>query len=229
MLVFVLCQKKGRVSMAEIYNNYQITRLDARGCFVESLFDAFPIGKIHLTFAKYDLSRPKGQRQTNNIQIYLSVDEFLELYRRLACGELRFQWQKKKENKDQTPLFSQLGGVSAEKLAKQGRARKDGKSLSRTVELMISDKGLMFIAKSGPGETTATGLIVPKFGNKPENHVVVSMDFEMFSKFILITHAHYQAWLASWYMQNPIQPAQRVQRPESVDVQEQNYVDTPMF
>ena len=191
--------------------------------------ESFSIGKIHLTFAKYDLNRPKGQRQTSNIQIYLSADEFLELHRRLACGELRFQWQKKKENKDQTPLFSQLGGVSAEKLAKQGRSRKDGKSLSRTIELMISDKGLMLIAKSGPGETTATGLIVPKFGNKPENHVVVSMDFELFSKFILITHAHYQAWLTSWYIQNPIQPSQRTRGSEPENVQEQEYTETPMF
>lgn len=45
-------------------NTSQIIRKDAKGCFVESLNDGFPIGKIHLTFATYDLSRPAGERQT---------------------------------------------------------------------------------------------------------------------------------------------------------------------
>ena len=42
-------------------NNYQIIRKDAKNCFVESLNDAFKIGKIHLNFATYDLSRPSGK------------------------------------------------------------------------------------------------------------------------------------------------------------------------
>lgn len=74
--------------MAEERNQYQITRKDAKNCFVESLSDSFEIGKIHLVFATYDTSKPAGQRQTNNIPIYITVDEFLELYRKVACGEL---------------------------------------------------------------------------------------------------------------------------------------------
>lgn len=45
-------------------NRNQIIRIDARNCFVESLNDAFEIGKAHFTFASYDLSKPSGQRQT---------------------------------------------------------------------------------------------------------------------------------------------------------------------
>lgn len=52
-------------------NRSQIIRVDARNCFVESLNDAFEIGKAHFTFASYDLSKPSGQRQTNSIQIYM--------------------------------------------------------------------------------------------------------------------------------------------------------------
>ena len=76
--------------MSEERNKHQITRKDARGCFVESLNDVFAIGKTHFAFASYDLSKPAGQRQTNNVHIYINVDEFLELCRKLECGELRY-------------------------------------------------------------------------------------------------------------------------------------------
>ena len=74
--------------MAEERNNYQIARNDAKNCFVESLNDSFPIGRVHFAFATYDVNRPAGQRQTNNIHIYIAVDEFLDLCRKLECGEL---------------------------------------------------------------------------------------------------------------------------------------------
>ena len=104
--------------MYEERNQYQITRKDARGCFVESLSDAFPIGKAHFAFATYDISRPAGQRQTNNIHIYIDLDEILELCRKLECGELRYLLQTKKKNNDKTPLYQCLGGTSAEKCLK---------------------------------------------------------------------------------------------------------------
>ena len=40
--------------MDENRNQNQIIRKDARSCFVESLSDAFEIGKVHLAFATYD-------------------------------------------------------------------------------------------------------------------------------------------------------------------------------
>ena len=39
-------------------NRDQIVRKDARGCFVESLSDAFGIDKAHFAFAAYDMKRP---------------------------------------------------------------------------------------------------------------------------------------------------------------------------
>ena len=41
---------------------------------------------------------------------------------------------------------------------------------------------------------------MPKFGNKLENHVAVSMTFDALSELILVTQAHYQAWLCSLYV-----------------------------
>ena len=95
-------------------NRSQIIRIDARNCFVESLNDAFEIGKAHFTFASYDLSKPSGQRQTNSIQIYIDMAEVLELCRKLMGGELRYLMQAKKKNGDSTPLYQCLGGTSAE-------------------------------------------------------------------------------------------------------------------
>ena len=189
-------------------NRSQIIRVDARNCFVESLNDAFEIGKAHFTFASYDLSKPSGQRQTNSIQIYIDMAEVLELCRKLVDGELRYLMQAKKKNGDSTPLYQCLGGTSAEKLARYGRARADGKSLSRTAQLVCGSKtDFLFVADSGPGETNAKGLIVPRFGKNPENHVSVSMTFELFSELMLMTKTHYQSWLTAYYLQNPIKSA----------------------
>ena len=187
--------------MYEDRNQYQIIRKDARNCFVESLSDAFSIGKAHLAFATYDLSQPAGQRQTNNIHIYMDISELLELCRKMSSGEMRFLIQQKKKADDRTPLQQWLGGTSADKLRQNGRSRPDGKSLSRTAQLLCGNKtDFLFVADSGPGETTSKGLIVPKFGNKPENHVSVSMTWEALSEMLLLTKIHYEAWLTAWYI-----------------------------
>lgn len=181
-------------------NQFQIIRKDARNCFVESLSDMFHMGRIHLGFATYDLEKPTGSRQTNNVHIYITVGEFLELCRKLIGGELRAMVAKSREKKSSEPLFQCMGGTSAEKLKRLGKPRKDGKSLSRVAKLLAGQKStFLFVADSGPGETDAKGLIVPRFGNKPENHVAVSMTFESLSELLLVTLAHYQAWLSASY------------------------------
>ena len=169
-------------------NQHQIIRKDARNCFVESLSDAFAFGKVHLGFATYDTKLPAGQRQTNSVHIYIAVDEFLELCRKLSSGEMRQRVAQMKKSEEKAPLYKCLGGTSAEKLTKIDRARPDGMSLSRTAELHCGKNAdFLFVANSGPGETNKTGLIVPRFGNKPENHVAVSMTWDTFSGFMLTT------------------------------------------
>lgn len=177
-------------------NANQIIRKDGRGCFVESLNDAFPIGRCHLTFATYDLSRPVGERQTNLVQIYLECAELLELCRQAESGELLMRLQAKKQKGDKTPLYQCMGGTSAEKLLKNGRPRPDGKSLSRVFQLVPGSKAdFLLVADSGPGEADEKGLIVPRFGKHPENHVVISMGMAPFCELLLMTRAHYLAWL----------------------------------
>lgn len=183
-------------------NRDQITRIDAKNCFVESLSDAFEIGKAHLTFCSYDKRKPEGQRMTGNIQIYIDIADWLELCRMLDSGELRSLMQQRNKSGDHEPIREWLGGTSAKKLIRFGKPRPDGKSLSRTAQLFAGSRSdsLLFVASSGPGEENATGLIVPKFGKNPEQHVAVSMAFDGASRLFLLTRTHYNAWLTAWYM-----------------------------
>ena len=206
--------------MNEERNQYQISRKDAKNSFVESLSDAFSIGKVHFNFASYDLNKPAGQRQTGMVSIYIDVDEFLELCRKLTCGELRYMVQSQKSAASpKTALYQSLGGTSADKLKQQNRSRSDGKSLSRTLQVLTGNKSdLILVADSGPGETTEKGLIVPKFGNKPENHITVSMSLDNFGELLLITKTHYEAWLSAWYAQritNPPPVQQTLPKPKN--------------
>ena len=186
--------------MSEDYKNNQIIRKDAKNCFVESLNDSFSIGKAHLGFASYDMNKPAGSRQTNRINIYISVEDLLELCRKLSCGELKYMFQNKKKASDTSPLYQGLGGTSAERLKKAGKSRADGMRLSRTAQIICGRKcDILFIADSGPGEENEKGLIVPRFGNKPENHVAVSMTFDSLSELLLLTKTHYEAWLSAYY------------------------------
>ena len=122
--------------MSKDRNLNQIIRKDARGCFVESLNDVFSIGKAHLAFVAYDLHSPAGQRQTDNIHIYLDIAELLELCRKAESGELRQAVQAKKQDGDKSPLYQCMGGTSAERLRQLGKPRADGMSLSRVFQLL---------------------------------------------------------------------------------------------
>lgn len=113
--------------MREDRNQFQIIRKDARNCFVESLNDSFSIGRIHLAFAAYDQSKPAGQRQTNNVHIYIAVDEFLELCRKLDCGELRYMLQSKRKTAITRRCISALAAhlpKNSEPSVGQGRTEK---------------------------------------------------------------------------------------------------------
>lgn len=183
-------------------NKAQIIRVDARNCFVESKNDSFEIGKAHLEFATYDTSKPSGQRQSNHVHIYIDIAEFLCLTQEALTGMLHGRARQQKAAGNGAPLYQSLGGTSAEKLGQYGRARMDGKSLSRTVKLLYSDRKddfYLFVADSGPGDTDAKGLIVPRFGNTPENHVAVNMSWRSVNELLMMTKTHYEAWLSAKY------------------------------
>lgn len=181
----------------------QIIRRDAQNCFVEVLNDSFEINKIHFFFAAYDLNLPSGQRYTNAVSIYMNVPEFLELCRKLTSGELWYLLQNTQDKN--CVIYQNIGGTSAEKLTQYGCPRADGKSLSRIMRLIFGKKSdFLLIASNGPGETNSKGLIVPKWGKNPENHVVVSLSWNSLSEILLTTKCHYEAWLSTQYLSSII-------------------------
>ena len=181
-------------------NAAQIIRVDGRNCFVELKNDSFAIGKVHMEFAQYDTARPEGQRFTNHVHIYLDIAEFLTLAHEAQCGSLHMRMKKAKETGESKPLYESLGGTPAETLKQQGKARADGMSLSRCMKLFAGSKAdYLLCAESGAGERDAKGLIVPRYGAKPEQRVSVPLSWRDFNKLTLITQAHIQAWLASRY------------------------------
>lgn len=211
-------------------NLNQIIRKDAKSCFVESLNDCFRIGKAHLRFVKYDVSKPAKSRQTDMVDIFVDISEIMELQRQFIGGEMRCRVDARKEKKDTTtPLFESMGGVSDAKLKLQDRRRKDKKSLSRIARLLIgAKKDFMFIAQSGPGEETDKGLIAPKFGDNPENNVAIALTFADLSELILMTVAHYNGWLTGWYihMGNQVQKQQNNHDDQETDEDDEEDVDS---
>ena len=188
-------------------NPNQIIRKDGRDCFVEVLNDSFEIGKIHMRFIKYDTSRPSGSRSTNQVDIYIDASEFLVLAHEALFGILYNKVvQAAAENK---PGFRVMGGTSVKRLAARDKARTDGKSLSRIFDITQSNKGYFLTAKSGPGEEDAKGLIVPKFGNNPENSVSVPIAPNDFNEMVLITKEHYNAWLTTQYAKGELTTERR--------------------
>lgn len=205
-------------------NIHQIIRKDARGCFVEVRNDCFPIGKAHLEFAAYDVTRPAGQRYTNHIHIYIGIPEFfniahdvlhgnchkamgqrkqfmleIEEYKKSHNGQLNDDMSKKQTYVNQ-PLFQMLGGTSADQLRKYGRPRADGMSLSRSVRLSVGSRAdYILSAECGAGEADAKGLIVPRYGSKPEQRVAVGMSYASLNEIMLMAQVHYKAWLSSQY------------------------------
>lgn len=182
-------------------NQDQIIRKDARNCFVESKNDSFDRNRIHFFFATYDTTKPEGARYINTVNIYIPAEEFLELCRKLGSGELKYIVNEKKKNNDESDIYKTMGGTSADKLKQFNKARTDGMSLSRCFRISIGRKTeVALTADSGPGETDAKGLIVPRYKGKPENHVAIGMSFDDFSELMLMTKAHFDAWLTARYM-----------------------------
>lgn len=182
-------------------NQDQIIRKDARGCFVEVKSDCFHLDKVHLQFVAYDQKRPPGQRYTNNIHIYINVPEFLVLAKEAETGALHARAQQMKRDGKSDPLFEHLGGTAASQLKKYGKERPDGMSLSRVVRLVGGSRSdYLLVADSGPGEQSGKGLIVPRFGKNPEQHVAVGLTWRGVNEILITTAAHYQAWLSAKYM-----------------------------
>ena len=109
--------------------------------------------------------------------------------------------EKAKGAKYPQAIYMQQGGVSAKKLELRGQKRPDGKSLSRVFKIVPGDKyPFMVQAEQGAGEENDKGLIVSKFGGKPELRVMIPMQSDDTKKFVLMIGAKIRAYMAAQYV-----------------------------
>lgn len=176
-------------------NKFQIHRLDNRGCFAEVKSDWFARDQVHFEFATYDMKRPEGERYTNHVHIYVDGPKFLAMAADVASGTMLVELRYPSKQPDE-PLFEHLGGTSAEKLEGYGNPRKDGMSQSRVLRIIRSNKkdSVMLVADNGKGEANKTGLVIPRFGRDPENHVLISADYDQLKQLIIPAQIDYAAY-----------------------------------
>lgn len=167
----------------------QIARIDAKDCFLEirsSLFDAKSagkVGKVMFNFVKYD---NKTNKALLSIATFIDIPRVLELTDQIRLHfidqDIKREIARAQQNHDQycNNIWIDFGGTSARTLASRGKARQDGKSESRTLEIVPANKEghVMIRAKRGPGIEQDNGTIKPDYtgGAKFDQlGVVVSM------------------------------------------------------
>lgn len=181
--------------------NYQIIRLDGKNCFVEIMSGQFHKGKVILNFEQYDETKAKGERTVARITYYMPFEKFLQLEQDVMSGKLAKLAEKEKAtNKYPNAVYTDLTGTSAELLKRNNQARPDGNSESRQLKLIPGLKAdFMLQAEKGAGEKSATGIIKPLYGNKPEQKVAIPMSGDDLKKLFSLVKVHISAYISSQY------------------------------
>ena len=196
-------------------NANQIIRKDGNNCFVEVLRNSFEIGRVLMKFVTYDLTRPSGDKFTNEIDIYLTFEQFFRLsYDILDSQSLIKAIQKDKQ--EATAKGSQYpqqrviaqGGTSAESLAQKGKSRPDGMGESRILKIFAGNKlPIMFVAEKGAGEADSKGLIVPRYGRTPDSRVMMGLSADDAKELFLYTREEVRAFITAKRMMELMNPA----------------------
>ncbi|WP_144537350.1 hypothetical protein [Bacillus thuringiensis] len=188
--------------MARETNSLQIIRFDGRDCFMEVMNTGFEIGKVYMNFISYDQNKKAGERYTQKIPIYMDIDKFLVLSADIMSGKIHglAEKEKAKGNKYPDKIFDDMGGTPAETLAQRGKAREDGGSESRVLKILPGAKlPFIFQAELGKGEKNEKGLIVPRYGGKPEQKVMIPMQGDDLKRFALVVKTHIDAYITAKY------------------------------
>lgn len=179
----------------------QIIRVDGRNTFVEFMDSAFEIGKVLVNFISYDT---KTNKQSAMIPFYIDMADFLLLEADVLSGRIAklAEVEKAKTSKGfPNSIYMQQGGVSAHNLKQRGKERPDGMSLARQLKIIPGSKvPFMVQAEQGKGEENATGLIVSRYGSKPDDRVMVPMTNDDLKKSVLIVGAKIRAYLSAQYV-----------------------------
>lgn len=195
-------------------NPQQLVKVSGKDTFVEIMNDAFGIGKVVINFAKYNEKAQAGSKITDQVNIYMDLDEALVLCHDIVSGKIAAlaKIEKDKGKKYPDAIFTKLGGTSARSLASKGKSRPDGMSESRQFKIQPGARAdFMLVGEKGKGEENATGLIVPKGS---ETKVMVPFSSDDLKKLALVLQSNIQAYTVARYvdgsaMTNPYQQAKQ--------------------
>lgn len=211
--------KKGEDCMKNL--QHQIIKFNNKDSLMEVLANSFEIGKVQVHMHKYDETKAKGQRVTQAVDIFVDIPTMLVLCNDILTGNISAKVKGLKDaGKTYDSAWIDMGGIPAKKLAereefniKKGlkvenltysqKSRPDGKSLSRVLKIIPStrtDMAFTFQAESGAGEENAQGLIVPKYGSKPENRLMMAVTPEQAKAFALMIKMHLDAFISQKYV-----------------------------
>ncbi|WP_160691663.1 hypothetical protein [Clostridium sp. C2-6-12] len=213
------------------YNDIrQIIKIDKKNGFLEVMNSSFGIGKVQINFREYDENKEKGNRLTKEIDLFMDIGKFFVFTNDVLNGRVakladiernRAKQESDKLGKTVYPkeldIYTDMGGLNAENLKKSDAKRKakglksltemyaipEGKALSRQLKIVPGIKAPFVLkAEVGSGEESDTGLIIPKYGNKPEQVIIIPMQVDDLKRFVLIVNAHINAFLTSTYIQS---------------------------
>ncbi len=170
----------------------QVHRIDGKDCFLEVLCGAASIDKVGIQFVSYDKSRPQGNRETDNITIYLDMFEAMVLAGDILSGKLAGLAQvKRKEAADAKKnypdmVYQKLGGTPA-------KNSETHTAVSRQFQIFPGNqKPWVMTALSGPGKETETGLIAPD--GRPTSTIRIPMDDQKIKEFAYALQMVVSVW-----------------------------------
>lgn len=179
----------------------QIIRKDGKNCLMEVNTQSFSIDKLQFVFSNYNPNRPKGQRTTDRVVIYMDFPAAMEFAQSILDGRLskqlveaskKFEQTKKPWDKD---VVLAMGGTPNPK------NRTDGKAESRIMKAQLGTKNpIALIASTGPGSVNDKGLIIPEKGAKTDHSVMLTLSAKDIREVALMIQMHIQAYLQSEYM-----------------------------
>lgn len=182
--------------------SHQIIRFDGRNTFFEVMSNCFGIDKVQINFIQYDVSKEKKNRIVNQISVYVDIPKAGCLCHDILTGKLPMLMKKQKESGEKypKPVWSDMGGISASKLAERNQSRQDGKALSRVLKLSSGFKtDCVLQAECGCGEEDDKGLIVPRYGTNPDARIIVGLCFDDLKKLAIMIDKHITAFYTSEY------------------------------
>ena len=181
----------------------QIIRKDGKNCLVEINSQSFTIGKVQFVFSKYDPNKPKGQRTTDRVVIYLDFSAALEFSQSILGGRFSKElvmankkFQETNQSWDKDVVIS-MGGTANPK------NRTDGNAESRILKAQLGTKNpVALIATSGPGSANDKGLITPLKGARVDHSVMIPLSAKDIREIALMIKTHVEAYIFNEHVHN---------------------------